>query len=428
MSRNLINALPELIDNGVLTTDAANNIRSYYLRKEQQQPQKLNIVFGILGSTLVGLGIILMVAHNWDTLPKFIKLLGAFLPVIAGQLLCGYTLFKKADDNAWRESSASFLFFAVGACIALVAQVYHIPGNLASFLLTWMLLCFPLIYIMSSSMVSLLYLVGITAFGVEDGYGYRAGETYYYWGLMLLVVLHYLQSIKRDSASNFVIFLHWFIALSLTICLGTVSSKNATLMPIAYMSLFAAFYLLGTMPWLGFKRLLTNAYLIIGSLGTMVILLALSFEGVWQELSSGNIFSSLSLAETVAVVLTTAAAGILLYLQLRNRNGAPINPVGFLFIIFIGIFFLGLAQPFTGVVLMNLLVLAAAIFTIQRGQRLQHIGILNYGLLLIAVLVACRFFDTDISFVVRGLMFVTVGAGFFIANSRFAKKRKEHVQ
>ncbi len=207
MSRNILNALPELTTNGVLTEEAASKIRAYYHHKEQQQPQKIRFIFGILGSTLVGLGIILMVAHNWDNLGRMAKLFFSFLPLIIGQLLCAYTLMKKADNRTWREASASFLFFAVGASIALVAQVYHIPGNLASFLLTWVLLCFPLIYLMSSSMVSLLYLVGITAFAVEDGYGYSAADTYHYWWLLLLAIPYYLQLIKKQPESNSTFFI-----------------------------------------------------------------------------------------------------------------------------------------------------------------------------------------------------------------------------
>ncbi len=425
MARNILNALPELINHGVLTEEAAANVRAYYLKQEQQQPAKTNLIFGILGAILVGLGVILMVAHNWDNLPHAVKLFFSFIPLVAGQLLCGYTLFKKADNRTWRESSASFLFFAVGASIALVAQVYHIPGNLASFLLTWMLLGFPIIYIMSSSMASLLYLVGITALGVEDGYGYQAADNHYYWGLLLLAVPFYIQLVRKLPASNATFFHHWFFALSLTIALGTVASKDALLMPVAYMSLFAVFYLLGTMPWFGFKRLLSNGYLIIGSLGTMIMLLILSFKFLWLEWASAD--SNPSLPEILAVVLTTLAACYLLYLQFRNRNAAPVNPMSFVFIIFIAIYVIGLSTPITGVVLMNLLVLAAAIFTMQRGLQLNHVGILNYGLLIIAVLVICRFFDTNISFVWRGLMFVAVGAGFFIANSRLAKKRKQHV-
>ena len=426
MARNILNALPELINNGVLTEEAAGRVRAYYLQQEQQQPQRTNLIFGMLGAILVGLGIILMVAHNWDTLPNSIKLFFSFIPLVAGQVLCGYTLFKKADNRTCRETSASFLFFAVGASIALVAQVYHIPGNLASFLLTWMLLSFPIIYIMSSSMVSLLYMVGITAFGVEEGYGYQAADDHYYWGLLLLAVPFYIQLVKKQPAGNATFFHHWFVAISLTICLGTVASSGARLMPIAYMSLFAMFYLLATMPWFGFKRLLSNGYLVVGSLGTMILLLGLSFEFFWVELAAGTFRSGFP--EMLATALFTLAAIILLYLQVRDRREAPLNPMSFVFLLFIVIYFIGLQAPIAGVVLMNLLVLAAAVFTIMRGLRLQHIGILNYGLLIIAVLVICRFFDTNISFVLRGLMFVAVGVGFFIANTRLAKKRKQHVQ
>ncbi|MEM6542707.1 MAG: DUF2157 domain-containing protein, partial [Bacteroidota bacterium] len=58
------------------------------------------------------------------------------------------------------------------------------------------------------------------------------------------------------------------------------------------------------------------------------------------------------------------------------------------------------------------------------GAKQDHLGILNYGLLILTALVVCRFFDTDLSFVVRGIMFVSVGAGFFVANYLMLKKRK----
>ncbi len=426
MARNILNALPELVTHGVLTEEAAANVRAYYQQKDLQQSPKTNIIFGVLGAILVGMGIILMVAHNWDTLPRFIKLLFSFVPLVAGQLFCAFTLFKKSDHKTWREGSASFLFFAVGASVALVAQVYHIPGNLGSFLLTWMLLSFPLMYIMSSSMVSLLYLVGITAFGVEDGYGYQAADDHYYWGLLLLAVPFYIQLVKKQPAGNATFFHHWFFALSLTIALGTVASGDALLLPIAYMSLFAVFYLLGTMPWFGFKRLLSNGYLVVGSLGTMILLLGLSFKFFWVELAASTFKTGFP--EILATALFTLVAIILLYLQVRDRSEAPVNPMSFVFLLFIVIYLFGVQAPILGVVFTNLLVLAAAIFTILRGLRLYHAGILNYCLLIIAVLVICRFFDTNISFVLRGLMFVAVGAGFFMANSLLAKKRKQHVQ
>ncbi len=425
MSKNIINALPELITEGLLSDETSEKIKAYYKHKELKQPQRINVVFGIIGSILVGLGIILIVAHNWDELSRPLKIIFSFGPLVIGQVLCGYVLLKKKDNTTWRESSATFLFFAVGASIALMAQVYNIPGNLAAFLFTWMLLCVPLIYIMPSSIASLLYLTGITVYGVEDGYGYGAADSYHYWWLLLLAIPHYLLLIKKRPDSNFTFFHHWVLPVSLTICLGTLSGSEEEYMTLAYINMFGVFYLLGTSNWFSFKRIISNGYLVIGSLGTMCILLALSFKGwFWDALVYDR--GALSMSALLAIIVPAVLGVFLLFLTIRSRDDQPINPMGFIFLLFMGIFFIGLSAPALGAILMNLLVLAAAIFTMQRGQTLNHLGVLNYGLLIIAVLVVCRFFDTDISFVIRGLLFVAVGAGFFFANSRLLKKRKQH--
>ena len=57
------------------------------------------------------------------------------------------------------------------------------------------------------------------------------------------------------------------------------------------------------------------------------------------------------------------------------------------------------------------------------GAKREHLGILNYGLLIIAALAACRFFDQDITFLGRGLIFLFVGFSFFAANYWIIRKR-----
>jgi len=44
-------------------------------------------------------------------------------------------------------------------------------------------------------------------------------------------------------------------------------------------------------------------------------------------------------------------------------------------------------------------------------------------LILIAALAISRFFDSELSFVTRGLGFILVGAGFLVANILLFKKR-----
>lgn len=431
MSKNIINELPELVTAGLINSETAEQIKIYYRKKDKGQSDgRVNILFAILGTVLVGLGIILMVAHNWDNLSRPLKLFFSFIPVLIGQALCGYTLYKKMGSAAWRESCAVLLFFAAGACLALVSQTYHLPEDLKSFLFVWMLLVFPLIYIMRSSMVSLLYICGVTLYAVYDGYGYDSKELYHYWWLILLVVPHYLLLCKQKPDSNFTNFHHWFIPLSLTICLGTLARNAEELMFITYMSMFGTFYLLGTSARLSGKKIFSNGYLVIGSLGTMCLLLALSFRWFWDELANkqGREDWLLSSPEMMAAIVLSLIAIILLLLHIRNRKGEPVNLMGFIFAGFIIIFFIGISNALTATIATNILLLAAAIFTINRGNQLNHLGILNYGLLIITALVICRFFDTDISFIIRGLMFVAVGAGFFIANNQLLKKRKQHDQ
>jgi hypothetical protein len=104
---------------------------------------------------------------------------------------------------------------------------------------------------------------------------------------------------------------------------------------------------------------------------------------------------------------------------------AEINPIEPVFILFIMAFLIGLFSPFS-VILINLIVLLIGVITVRNGAKLNHLGILNFGLLIITALVICRFFDTNLSFVVRGGMFVLVGAGFFVLNIWMLKKRKEN--
>jgi uncharacterized membrane protein len=162
--------IQELVEANVISPEIANAIQDYYIQKEESSPNKLVIVFGILGALLVGLGIILIIAHNWDTLSRGIKTLLAFIPLVLGQLALGYSIFKKKESKTWREASACFLIFAIGACISLVSQIYNIEGNLGSFLLTWSLLVLPIVYIARSSMASLLYIILITYYLLESDY------------------------------------------------------------------------------------------------------------------------------------------------------------------------------------------------------------------------------------------------------------------
>lgn len=158
MKSKLVEELPELIRNQVISEEVAINIRNYYVTRQADSPNKLFTVFGVLGSLLVGLGIILIFAHNWDGFSRLLKTVLAFFPLILGQLLTAYAIFRE-KSSVWKEATGTFLFFAVGSSIALISQIYNIPGDLGTYVLTWIVLCFPLIYILKSNAVAMLHIV-----------------------------------------------------------------------------------------------------------------------------------------------------------------------------------------------------------------------------------------------------------------------------
>lgn len=420
--------LTELVQAGIIDQLTADKISNYYATKTTSPQSKMVIVFGILGSLLVSLGIILILAHNWDDLTRTTKSVIAFIPLVIGQGLCAFSLWKKRDSAAWREASAVFLTFAIGACISLISQIYNIPGELTSFLLTWLLLALPLVYLLNSSSTSLLYLIGITYYACSLGYWDGNGhENYTYWGLLLLILPHYYYLFTKKSDSNFFTIHNWFIPLSIIAVLGTLATDAYELMFVAYMSLFGLLYQIGGLPILRDLKIRNNGYLVLGSLGTVVLLLILGFDWFWYDLRNAELRERISSTPEfiTAIVLTLAAIALLAYQKMKQRP-ITLRPAEWVFIVFAALFYLGFRSSYV-VIWINLLTLLIAVLTIREGAIRNHFGILNYGLLIITGLIICRFFDVNIDFVLKGFLFVLVGLGFFFANMWMMKRKKKMV-
>jgi uncharacterized membrane protein len=426
MSKQILNDLPKLVLAQVITEETAQRIKDYYHNQPNQSANRLFIVFGILGSLLVGMGIVLIIAHNWDTLPKIAKLAVGFLPLLIGQGVGAFVIFRKLDEKAWREGTGAFLFFAIAISISIVSQVYNIEGDLGGFLFIWMCLALPIAYVLRSSVASMLFILGITWYACEVGYfNYPDSNAPAYWILLVLILpFYYLEFIQKKLKNNFFYFHSWFLALSLTICLGVFAAHEGELILIAYMSLFSAFVIMSQLTVFETNRVLTNAYLIIGSLGIILLLLSLSFDWYWNDLGESltGIFTQPEFI--VSAILTLVAAG-LLFLLLKTKMWKEVNSKSYAFMLFIILFFIGLSLPVLSQLLTNVLILILAVHTIRHGALRNHLGILNYGLLIITALIGCRFFDSDFSFVVRGLLFIGVGIGFFVANYYMIQKRKK---
>ncbi|MCY7409644.1 MAG: DUF2157 domain-containing protein, partial [Chitinophagales bacterium] len=359
-------------------------------------------------------------------LSRFTKTTLSFFPLVAGQLLCVYALMKRNESIAWREATTTFLFFAVAGSISLISQIYNIEGELSSFLFTWMLLCLPLIYVMRSNMASLLYIIGITYYASEVGYfHYPHHESYWYWLLLIGVLPHYYFMYKENVSRNFLSFHNWLLPLSILFALGTISDNEEDLLLLAYVNLLAVFYILGNTIFYKSQKLITNGFIIIGSVGTVCLLLVLSFSEFWDELDRDkNMLWHYYTPEWMAAAILFILAIAILISVRGKKLFFDFDLMEIVFIIFFLLFNIGMSNNLLPVIIINLLLFALGVSKILRGAKLNHLGILNYGLLIIAALITCRFFDIDLSYLARGILFVLVGGGFFAGNYWFIQKRK----
>ena len=196
---SLQNDLNQLLANQVITEDTALAIERYYQSKSQGNNNSITTIFAIIGSVLVGLGIMLILAHNWDQIDKWLKVSIAFFPLILAQGLGWYTLKSKAGSTGWREGCAVFLVLSLGACISLLSQIFNIEGSLHSFLWIWIILSLGIVYLFEARLVSILIIFAATIFIGEVGNKYDpqlAGNIYWYWLFMAALVPFYYSLLK----------------------------------------------------------------------------------------------------------------------------------------------------------------------------------------------------------------------------------------
>ncbi|NQX86700.1 MAG: DUF2157 domain-containing protein [Flavobacteriaceae bacterium] len=424
MDSKLENEISELLQNNVITRDVAQNILAYYQSKKAGKPNRLFVIFGVLGAVLVGLGLILILAHNWDQLSKWKKTIFAFSPLFLAQILAGYTILKN-KSRTWIESIGTFLFFTIGSSIALVAQIYNISGDLSSYLFTWTVLAIPMIYLMRSNALALLCLVYATYYAVEEGYSLfnTSSEPWWYFVLILAIAPFYLRMLKLNPKTNMTSVFNWLFPLSLVLVLGAFVRTNDELGLLMYVILFGLLYNIGQMPLFNTQKLRRNGYLILGSIGTVVMLLIFSFD---VESHDVRILKYNMPEFQICLVLTLMIISVLVYSYFKNRIKV-FNPFQYVFVFMISLVLSGFINTTVFAVTVNALVLTLGLFTIKIGTEKRHLGILNYGLSVITALVVCRFFDTDMSFVIRGVLFVCVGSGFFIANYAMLKRQKNNI-
>ncbi len=288
----LYGELPGLVAKGVLPPGADERLRSHYGPVEPARPARLAvIIFGVLGALLIGAGIILLLAHNWEDLTRPVRVVLSFLPLVLAQGLAVWTFLRRSKSLAWREGVGTLQFLMIGASISLVAQTYNISGDLPRFILTWVLLGLPIVYLLDAVLPAILFLWGITVWAclirTEDGFA--AG----YWLLAVLVLPWLAKGIRVGRYDARLTLFLWACCFSVTVAAGvTIERVLPGLWIILYSGLFALMFLAGEFWFRESDGFWSRPLRHFGAAGVLVLSFMFTFEWPWHHIGWNGLIRS----------------------------------------------------------------------------------------------------------------------------------------
>jgi uncharacterized membrane protein len=109
--RWLLAELPQLVVKGLLTGEATEKLRAHYLADAPGDRRNFGFLLSAtLGSLLVGGGVVLLVAHNWDFLSRPVRCGVAFAPVVCSQALAIFVLLRRNESIPVARSCRDFKY------------------------------------------------------------------------------------------------------------------------------------------------------------------------------------------------------------------------------------------------------------------------------------------------------------------------------
>jgi hypothetical protein len=306
-------------------------------------------------------------------------------------------------------------------------------GDLRTLLFTWALLIVPLPYVTGSRLVA-AGVWGIGAWWLMAGLR-SDGAAVYGWLIPVAATGPFLVDLgRRHRGEPRTALVGWSIAITSSFALPRIADTGGHGLWIPMLAgLFGVLLVLGlegerhgASAWSWSLRPWTTS----GTVGLGFLIFLFGFRDVWRLGNAADLPGELGpvgfgMRVGAALVLVAASGyGAVRLVRHRRRMAAVLasTPVwaaaGWV---------AALSVPESVNVTASFAHVAAlgiGIAACVEGLREGSLGKANGGLLLIAAVAVARFFDADIPFVVRGVAFILVGAGFLAINARLLRRRR----
>ena len=175
----------------IISPEQSDTILTLYNLKKLDVRKKMDTVrlMSVVGAVFIGIGVIFLVASNWNQIPAFLRT-ALLLALTLATLISGY-IFSYVKQG-YANLGKSLLFLATlfwGATVALIGQIYNIPVSQNWYiLLIWAFPILPIAILFDNEYVALLasalFLIWNFVFSVNN-----SAPNYYYPLIVFLIML-----------------------------------------------------------------------------------------------------------------------------------------------------------------------------------------------------------------------------------------------
>ncbi|WP_313525261.1 DUF2157 domain-containing protein [Shinella sp.] len=272
---------------GLLDAPTVDRLLKEYDSRESSF--SLGRVLMMIAALLVSAALLLLVAANWEAIPRLVRVVG-IVALIWGAYLAGGLLIQRGAPRL----AAAFLAvgtLAFGGAIALIGQMYHLSGDALQAMLVWFAGAVIAAILFRSGAVTAI--AGFLAFAVawtDWSEAYHASDTLLLWLMPLMAVIVIL--LVRYTDAGRVRHIAYLLLVAWLAFIYGEHDTPATAITIA--SLGALAYLLAAVPQSPLHALARSAGAAPAFYSYLVLLLGLfvlhaEFDAVGDRLMLGII-------------------------------------------------------------------------------------------------------------------------------------------
>ena len=405
--RWLLAELPKLRQDEVIDENTADALAKYCDDELalKAPPRKFIYTLFYIGAGMIAAGIVLFFKSNWYCFTRHQHLAIAAIPLGIALISALWTILGQ-KGQLWREFSAVLTPVAAGTLIAVVNQIYHVGWELSEFMALVLAIALPFVYIFNSIALATVYTFGM--FLLLDG----APPLYCFFAVLAIQPILHIHLSHKSPDRVWARYLMILAAL-----FGIISCGSDGYLPLSF------FALAGTMLYAGWalserhESYLRNPWLGVSFIFMLVCLAVASSRAEFFEPSEFDgphgvwaywLFTGVVLATNVRwfpkshLDAKRLCTGLLVLLPLLHYCGVDNELMKLIFNVYMGVY---------GAVLM--------LDGFKRGRLLTY----NGGLAMVLLLIVCRFFDAELSFLTRSIAFIAIGVVLITANFIFFRKR-----